>query len=131
MLDAFLEGAAETPVDIERVYVRDLDIHGCLACGHCDRKGKCIQKDGMNLVYPLMDRATHIVVASPVYFYGVTGQLKLLIDRSQACFMRRELEKKQGKDPGKGRRGAATAGRRRHPGQAPVRVHRAVGAIFL
>ena len=52
MLDAFLEGAAETPVDIERVYVRDLDIHGCLACGHCDRKGKCIQKDGMNLVYP-------------------------------------------------------------------------------
>jgi len=106
MLDAFLEGASETASEIERVCVRDLDIHGCLACGHCDRKGTCIQKDDMNLVYPLMEKATHIVVASPVYFYGVTGQLKLLIDRSQACFMKRELDKKQGKDPGAGTAGS-------------------------
>ena len=106
MLDAFLEGASERVTDIERIYVRDLDIHGCVACGHCDRKGRCIQSDDMNLVYPLMDRATHIVVASPVYFYGVTGQLKLLIDRSQACFMKRELEKKQGKNAAEGTSGS-------------------------
>ncbi|MCU0574463.1 MAG: flavodoxin family protein [Syntrophobacteraceae bacterium] len=106
MLDAFLEGASETVKDIERIYVRDLDIHGCLACGHCDKKGRCIQKDDMNRVYSLMDQATHIVVASPVYFYGVTGQLKLLIDRSQACFMRWELEKKQGRNPGEGTSGS-------------------------
>lgn len=105
MLDAFLEGAAETGVDIQRVYVRDLEIHGCLACGHCDKKGKCIQKDDMNLVYPLLEKATHVVVASPVYFYGVTGQLKLLIDRSQACYMKRELARKQGKNVGVGTEG--------------------------
>ena len=53
----------------------------------------------MNIVYPLLDEADAIVVASPVFFYGVPGQLKLLIDRSQAQFMRREIEKREGRRP--------------------------------
>jgi multimeric flavodoxin WrbA len=102
MLDAFLEGAAGAGADIERLYVRDLDIKGCIACGHCDRKGFCIQKDDMRLVYPLLEKAARVVVASPVYFYGVTGQLKLLVDRSQAVYMKHELAGKEGRraDPG-------------------------------
>lgn len=96
MLDAFLEGAAAEGAAIERIYVRDLDIRGCIACGHCDRKGFCIQKDDMQKVYPLLEQSTRIVVASPVYFYGVTGQLKLLVDRSQAAYMKHELAKKEG-----------------------------------
>jgi multimeric flavodoxin WrbA len=99
MLDAFLEGAAgDADIPIERIYVRSLAIAGCLGCGYCDKKGFCAQKDDMTQVYPLMERATHIVMASPVYFYSVTGQLKLLIDRAQAPFMQRELTKKEGKD---------------------------------
>lgn len=97
MLDAFLEGAAAGGAEVERVYVRDLVIQGCLACGYCDDKGVCVQKDAMTEVYPLMDRAERIVVASPVYFYGVTGQLKLLIDRSQASFMKWQLAGKEKK----------------------------------
>lgn len=95
MLDAFLDGAAGEGAEVERIYVRDLTIQGCLACGYCDEKGVCIQKDAMTGVYPLLDRAERIVVASPVYFYGVTGQLKLLIDRSQACFMKWQMLKKE------------------------------------
>ena len=97
MLDAFLEGAVEAGCETERIYVRDLQIQGCLACGHCDKSGECIQKDSMKEVYPLLDSAQGVVVASPVYFYGVTGQLKLLIDRSQASYMKQELAKKEGK----------------------------------
>jgi multimeric flavodoxin WrbA len=94
MLDAFLEGASAAGAQTERIYVRDLQIGGCMACGACDKTGSCVQKDEMSRVYPLMEAASHIVVSSPIYFYGVTGQLKLLIDRSQAVYMKRELAKK-------------------------------------
>ena len=96
MLDAFLEGAAAGGADTRRLYVRDLDIRGCLGCGHCDKAGTCIQQDAMVEVYPLLEQATHIVIASPIYFYGITGQLKLLVDRSQALFMKKLLAAKQG-----------------------------------
>lgn len=96
MLDAFLDGASGGGAEVSRIYVRDLDIRGCLGCGHCDKKGVCIQRDDMLKVYPLLEAARHIVVSSPIYFYGVTGQLKLLIDRAQAPFMKRELARQKG-----------------------------------
>lgn len=96
MLDAFLAGAAADGAEIQRLYVRDLDIRGCLGCGHCDKAGFCIQQDAMVQVYPLLEQATHIVVAAPIYFYGVPGQLKLLVDRSQALFMKKLLAAEQG-----------------------------------
>lgn len=96
MADAFIEGAsAAADIRIERIYVRDLDISGCLGCGHCDRAGRCVQKDDMEKVYPLLDSADRVVMASPIYFYGLPGQLKLLVDRSQAPYMRRELKRKE------------------------------------
>jgi multimeric flavodoxin WrbA len=97
MLDAFLEGAAGAGGEVQRIYVRDLEILGCLECGYCDKEGTCIQKDDMRQVYPHLEKADRIVVASPIFFYGVTGQLKLLIDRSQAPYMKREIAKKAGK----------------------------------
>jgi multimeric flavodoxin WrbA len=96
MLDAFLEGAEAAGGEVTRVYVRDMDIRGCLGCGYCDKAGTCIQKDDMQQVYPLMEEAQRIVVASPVYFYSVTAQLKLLVDRTQAPYMKRELARKGG-----------------------------------
>jgi multimeric flavodoxin WrbA len=96
MLHAFLEGAKAAGNEVIRLYVRDLEIRGCLGCGHCDRTGTCIQKDDMQQVYPLLEQADQIVVASPIYFYGITAQLKLLVDRTQALYMKRELAKKEG-----------------------------------
>lgn len=96
MADAFIEGASSAAdVRTERIYVRDLEISGCLGCGRCDSEGVCIQKDDMEKVYPLLDAADRVVIASPIYFYGLPGQLKMLVDRSQAPFMRRELKKKE------------------------------------
>jgi multimeric flavodoxin WrbA len=97
MLDAFLEGARAAGCEISKLYVRELEIRGCLGCGHCDKAGMCIQKDDMQQVYPLLEQAQHIVVASPIYFYGITAQLKLLVDRAQALYMKRELAQKEGK----------------------------------
>jgi multimeric flavodoxin WrbA len=97
MLDAFLEEAEAAGGEINKLYVRELEIRGCLGCGHCDKAGECIQKDDMQIVYPLLERAQRIVVASPIYFYGITAQLKLLVDRAQAPYMKRELARKGGR----------------------------------
>jgi len=97
MLNAFLEGASSVEgVRVERLYVRDLRISGCLGCGHCDREGVCIQKDDMDSVISVLNASDRVVMAAPIYFYGLPGQLKLMVDRSQAPFMRREIAKKSG-----------------------------------
>ncbi|MEJ5366462.1 MAG: flavodoxin family protein [Desulfosoma sp.] len=91
MLDAFLDGAREAGARVDTVYVRKLNLQGCIGCGGCDETGQCVVEDDMHGVYPLLESADGIVLASPVYFYNVTGQVKLLIDRCQALFMKKML----------------------------------------
>jgi multimeric flavodoxin WrbA len=95
LLDKALEGAESSGAEILRVYARDLTISGCRACGGCDKTGKCVVKDDMMSVYAQFEEADIIFLASPIYFYGMTGQVKLLIDRAQAMWSKRFLEKTQ------------------------------------
>lgn len=120
MTDSFIEGALlEAKIDLERIYIRDLGISGCQACGYCDKHGVCLQRDDMQEVYPLLEKAERIVIASPIYFYGISGQAKLFVDRSQALFMRKLKNKSEGRltAPGVARKGfflcaGATRGKR-------------------
>jgi multimeric flavodoxin WrbA len=93
LLDKVLEGASTGGAQITKIYARNLKMSGCLACGGCDKTGKCVVKDDMQTVYPLFEEADIIFLASPIYFYGVSGQVKLLIDRAQAMWSKRMLEK--------------------------------------
>jgi multimeric flavodoxin WrbA len=93
LLDKALEGAESVGAKITRIYVRKLKISGCLECGGCDKTGKCVVSDDMDSVYPLLEEADIIFLASPVFFYGITAQSKALVDRSQAMWAKRMLEK--------------------------------------
>jgi multimeric flavodoxin WrbA len=93
LLDKVLEGAESSGALISRIYARDLNVSGCRACGGCDKTGKCVVKDDMVSVYAQFEEADIIFLASPIYFYGMTGQLKLLVDRAQAMWSKRFLEK--------------------------------------
>jgi len=62
---------------------------GCTGCDGCEKTGMCVIKDDMQDVYTLMDDADVIIIASPIFFYGVTSQVKALIDRGQAMWWRR------------------------------------------
>jgi multimeric flavodoxin WrbA len=93
LLDRALEGAGAAGAAVTVLYVRDMEISGCLECGGCDETGICVVADDMEEVYPLLEDAEIIFLASPVFFYGVTAQLKALIDRAQALWARRLLEK--------------------------------------
>jgi multimeric flavodoxin WrbA len=93
LLDKALEGAQSAGAEILRVYARDLNMCGCIECGGCERTGECVVKDDMQTVYPLMDEADVIILSSPIFFYGVTAQVKALIDRAQARWAKKMLSK--------------------------------------
>lgn len=91
LLSTFLNGAEKRGAETMQVFVADLDIAPCLGCGFCEKKGYCINMDDdmAGLIFPLLWKADLVVMASPVYFYNVTAQLKLLIDRTQAMWSRK------------------------------------------
>ncbi|MGN0169312.1 MAG: flavodoxin family protein [Lachnospiraceae bacterium] len=80
--DAFAKGAGKHN-DVEVVSVADYKVNPCIGCNTCfTREGhRCFQEDDMNLIYEKLMDADIIVAASPVYFYGVSAQLKAVIDR--------------------------------------------------
>lgn len=95
MVDAFAEGAKEKNHTVTIVSVCQKKISGCLACEYCHTKGKrkCIQQDDMQEIYPVLDSAEMIVLASPVYYHGFTGQLQCAINRIYALDKPKNLKK--------------------------------------
>jgi len=82
---AFTEGAKEAGHAVTTFRVADMKIGGCLGCGHCFQEvGVCVQKDDMQAILDALRKADTIVLASPVYYWGVTSQLKRVIDRTYA-----------------------------------------------
>ncbi|MBW1972793.1 MAG: flavodoxin family protein [Deltaproteobacteria bacterium] len=95
LLDKALEGAKAKGAEVVSIYVRDLKFSGCQECNACEKTGECIVDDDMQFIYPLLQNAEAIILATPVFFYGMTSQLKALIDRGQAMWSKRMLEKKK------------------------------------
>lgn len=95
MVEAFVEGAKENGHNITVVPVCQKKIAGCLACEYCHTKGegKCVQKDDMQEIYPILEEAEMIVLASPVYYHSFTGQLQCAINRIYALDKPKSLKK--------------------------------------
>ena len=83
MIDAFREGAESAGHRVDVIDVCKKKIAGCLACEYCHTKenGICVQKDDMQEVYSLLGEAEMLVIASPIYYHGISGQLKCTLDR--------------------------------------------------
>jgi multimeric flavodoxin WrbA len=94
LLDELLRGARAEAVDTEKVDACRLQIAPCSGCGKCEKTGQCAIKDQMQGVYDRIDTADVIALASPIYFYNVTAQCKVLIDRSQALWSRKYVLKR-------------------------------------
>lgn len=85
LADAFIEGALKNGNNITKIELRKLKINGCLGCRYClSHEGKCVQRDDMDKIYPLIDNADMIVFATPVYFYTMSAQIKAVVDRLYA-----------------------------------------------
>lgn len=82
LVNAFVEGAKENN-QVEVVRVSEYEVSPCLGCNACykNENHACSQKDDMNDIYLKLADADILVIASPVYFYGISAQLKTVIDR--------------------------------------------------
>ena len=86
MQDLFYESFVPDKYSINKIYISDLKILGCTACESCRETFACVLDDDMNELYPLLKDASLISVAAPVYFSGLPGPLKNLIDRCQVIW---------------------------------------------
>lgn len=89
LLDAVLEGVMEGGVATRALVVRELNIAPCMECDFCSKEGRCSISDDMPRVREEMHSATAIVLAAPVFFHGLPGHLKCLIDRTQVEWVRK------------------------------------------
>jgi multimeric flavodoxin WrbA len=82
---AFKSGAESAGKNISLFRAADMKIGGCMGCNHCiDKNGVCVQKDDMPAILDALRKADVLVLASPIYFFSITAQLKLVIDRAYA-----------------------------------------------
>ena len=83
LITAFVEGAEAAGNVVTRFDIDKMNIHGCKGCLCCRKNpdSPCVQKDDMEKVYPTYRAADVVVFAGPMYYRGITGQLKVALDR--------------------------------------------------
>lgn len=94
LCDQFMQGALAAGHQVEKIVLKDKDIRYCTGCGVCSELGKpCPQKDDAAAIIEKMVCADVIVMATPVYFYTMSAQMKTLIDR--CCGPYTEMKNKE------------------------------------
>lgn len=87
MVKAFRSAAENAGHAVTVFPVCRMDVRGCLACEYCHGKGQgtCVQKDDMQAIYDALRETDMLVLASPIYYHNISGQLKCVIDRFYAA----------------------------------------------
>ena len=81
LVDHFRRGAEEAGHRVEIIDAAHAAIHPCTGCIHCGYEGPCALHDEMETIRPKILEADMLVLATPLYYYGMSAQLKTLIDR--------------------------------------------------
>lgn len=82
LCDRFAQGVKDSGNHVEKVFLASKNIGYCRGCGVCNDTHKCVQRDDMAEILDKMVTADVIVLATPVYFYTMDGQMKTFIDRT-------------------------------------------------
>ncbi len=97
LLDRVLKGIEESGVDHEVRFFRlnEMKIKPCQNCSGCEKTGICVIKDDMEEIYDRIREADRIIVTSPIFFFGLSAQVKTMIDRCQAFWCEKYLLKRE------------------------------------
>jgi multimeric flavodoxin WrbA len=93
LLAEWMRGAVIKGAEVKTIFLRDLNFSTCQHCDACLKAGICRIQDDMQKVYPEMEKADIIVMASPIQFMGITAPMKAMIDRCQALWARKYVLK--------------------------------------
>lgn len=94
LLESALNGARSAGAATEKLVLNDLIFKPCQDCGECNATGACVLDDDMKATYDKIARADGIIIASPIFFGNVSGQLKTFIDRLQPLWIAKFILKR-------------------------------------
>jgi multimeric flavodoxin WrbA len=89
-----IRGVKDQGGDVATYNLDSLKLRACLNCGKCDDAGLCVVKDDMQTIHREIRSADRIIVASPIFFFSVSAQTKIVIDRCQAFWAEKYVHKK-------------------------------------
>lgn len=89
LLKHAVQGARRAGAAVEEVVLRDLKVSPCLEIYGCKKDGQCVIRDDFSRVRDSMLAADGIILASPIFFYTVSAQVKLLMDRCQSLWVKK------------------------------------------
>lgn len=105
LLNSTINGIKEKGYDVMVFNLNLMNIMPCQNCGGCEKTGICIINDEMNNIYDAIREADRIILASPIFFFGLSAQAKIMIDRCQSFWCEKYLMKKAIPEGPYGRRG--------------------------
>ncbi len=85
LLKETIRGIETFRLKVKTFNLNNMDITPCQNCGGCDESGECIIDDEMSEIYQNIRTADRIILASPIFFFSLSAQVKIIIDRCQ-CF---------------------------------------------
>lgn len=86
LADKFTEGALHAGHDVEKISLAGKDISFCRGCLACQKLGRCVIDDDANGIMQKVLNADVVVWATPIYYYEMSGQMKVMIDRMNAMY---------------------------------------------
>lgn len=81
LVENFVRGATEAGHECEVLDICHMDIHPCTGCVACGYEGPCVQKDDIEQIRTKLLASDMVVFATPLYYYGMSAQLKTVVDR--------------------------------------------------
>lgn len=94
LLEEALKPVREAGHEVTLFNLNVMSIRPCQNCGGCEKTGVCIVNDGMKEVYDAILAADRFILASPIFFFGLSAQAKAMIDRCQSFWCDKYLLKK-------------------------------------
>lgn len=99
LAEAYAVGARSKGHEVSVLKVPGYKINGCFACNMCWSMGSpCVQSDDMGKLYAEIEQADLIVFASPLYFFGLSAQIKCVIDRLYPYYVGNSVRQVKGKE---------------------------------
>lgn len=105
LLNEALKGIGEAEHEIRIFRLNLMNIRPCQNCGGCEETGVCVIKDDMCDIFDAIREADRIILASPIFFFGLSAQAKIMVDRCQAFWCEKYLLKKPIPEGPYGRKG--------------------------
>jgi multimeric flavodoxin WrbA len=91
LTDMVLKGINGDAADVRKMVLKDMDISPCNSCYSCSSGEGCVIRDDMDIIYRGIVDSDIIILASPIYFAGVSAVAKLMIDRCQAFWSQKYI----------------------------------------